>query len=303
MFAIDNKLPIRQFDVKSAFLFAPLKEEIFIQTPEVSKQKAPFLKLKKSLYGLKQAPKNWYDTLTGCFNQIDFFQSIADPCLFIHKNKMSFIFFHVDELIVIGDVKHFEKNFLQWFPDSSAHDPDTLLGMELTYNSDRVSLSQKKLIEKGLELAGILDCRTVNTPMTVGIQLNEATPQERADFEKLKINYRTHTGILNYLSCRTRPDLAPAVSILSNFNNTPGINHWKQVIHCWKYLAGTIDLKLILSPDSSNYSKTIQHFTDATWADDIETRLSRSGSICFWKSCPIAWNGKKQCNISLINRS
>ncbi|KNZ61715.1 hypothetical protein VP01_1367g1 [Puccinia sorghi] len=125
--------------------------------------------------------------------------------------------------------------------------------MELTYNSDRISLSQKKLIEKGLELAGILDCRTVNTPMTVGIQLNEATPQERADFEK------------------TRPDLAPAVSILSNFNNTPGINHWKQVIHCWKYLAATIDLKLILSPDSSNYSKTIQHFTDATWADDIET--------------------------------
>ncbi|KNZ60370.1 hypothetical protein VP01_15640g1, partial [Puccinia sorghi] len=36
--------------------------------------------------------------------------------------------------------------------------------------------------------------------------------------------------------------------------------------------------------------KAIQHFTDATWADEIETRLSRSGSICFWKSFPVAWN-------------
>ncbi|KNZ60407.1 hypothetical protein VP01_15599g1, partial [Puccinia sorghi] len=117
------------------------------------------------------------------------------------------------------------------FPNSSAHDPDTLLGMDLTYDSDHVTLSQKKLIEKGLELAGILECRPVNTPMSVRIQFNEAIPQERAEFERLKINYRTRTGILNYLSCQTRPDLDPAFSILSSFNNSPGINHWKQVIH------------------------------------------------------------------------
>ncbi|KNZ60730.1 hypothetical protein VP01_15096g1, partial [Puccinia sorghi] len=79
----------------------------------------------------------------------------------------------------------------------------------------------------------------------------------------------TFTGILNYLSCRTRPDLAPAVSILPSFNNETGIEHWKKVIHCWKY------------------------------ADDLETHLSRSGSIFFWKSCPVAWNSKKQRNITL----
>ncbi|KNZ58533.1 hypothetical protein VP01_1913g5 [Puccinia sorghi] len=171
--------------------------------------------------------------------------------------------------------------------------------MELTYNSQEVTLSQRKLINKGLELAGILECYPVNTPLSVGVQLKNATDLEKAEFQRLKINYRTHTGILNYLACRTRPDLAPAVSILSSFNNDPGINHWKQVIHCWRYLAGTADLKLTLRPDPSDDSKTIQHFTDATWADDIETRLSRSGSICFWKSCPVAWNSKKQRNITL----
>lgn len=50
--AINLKLPIKQFDVKSAFLFAPLEEEIYIKTPEGSKRTAPYLRLVKSLHGL-----------------------------------------------------------------------------------------------------------------------------------------------------------------------------------------------------------------------------------------------------------
>ncbi|KNZ46434.1 hypothetical protein VP01_7267g1, partial [Puccinia sorghi] len=144
--------------------------------------------------------------------------------------------------------------FLTRFPNSSAHDPNTLLGMELTYNSEAVTLSQKKLTEKGLEL------------------LKEATDHERAEFERLKINYCTHTGILNYLECHTRPDLTPAVSILSSFNSP-----WHDSLE-----AGDSFLEI-----SSRHS------------DDLETFLSRSGSICFWKSCPISWNSKKQRNITL----
>ncbi|KNZ60966.1 hypothetical protein VP01_14751g1, partial [Puccinia sorghi] len=57
--------------------------------------------------------------------------------------------------------------------------------------------------------------------------------------------------------------------ILSSFNHAPGMNHWQQ------------------------------HYTNATWADDLETRLSQSSSICFWKACPVSWNSKKQRNITL----
>jgi hypothetical protein len=81
MLAVDKKLPLRQFDVKSAFLYAPLKEEVFIKTPEGLNRKAPYLKLKKLLYGLKQAPANWYNTLTKWFERINFHQSTSDPCL------------------------------------------------------------------------------------------------------------------------------------------------------------------------------------------------------------------------------
>ncbi|KAI7934024.1 hypothetical protein MJO29_016595 [Puccinia striiformis f. sp. tritici] len=269
MFAVDKKLPLRQFDVKSAFLYAPLKEDIYIKTPEGSNQKAPFLKLNKSLYGLKQAPTNWYKTLTGWFEQINFHQSTSDPCLYIHNDGNSFIFFHVDDLIVVGNVEVFEELFMNRFPNSTAHIPDTLLGMDIKHSDRTISLSQPKLIIKGLELLGLNECRSVNTPLSVGAQLTEASTEE-----KLKINYQSYTGILNYLACRTRPDPAPAVSILSAFNHAPGIKHWKEVLHCWKYLSGTIDLSLTLTPDSSDTSEALEYYTDATWADDLENCLS-----------------------------
>ncbi|KNZ63910.1 hypothetical protein VP01_10864g1, partial [Puccinia sorghi] len=143
----------------------------------------------------------------------------------------SFVFFRVHELIVAGKVDIFEEIFLLCFPNSSAHDPDTLLGMDLHQTKDSVALLQPKLIQKGLKLLGMEECKPVQTPLYPGISLIAASQEEKEAFQKLKINYQSHTSLLNFLACRTRPDLAPAVSILSSFNSNPGIKHWSQVLH------------------------------------------------------------------------
>ncbi|KNZ49524.1 hypothetical protein VP01_4961g2 [Puccinia sorghi] len=193
----------------------------------------------------------------------------------------------------------FSYLFLLHFPNSSAHNPDTLLGMDLEQTSDSVSLSQPKLIKEGLELLNMEDCKPVKMPLSPGISLPAATNEDKEVFKKLNINYRSHTGLLNFLACRTRPDLAPAVSILSSFNSDLCIKKWSQILHCWKYLKGTIDLKLTLKPDKVDSVNAVKYYTDATWADDLESRLSRSGLICFWKACPVSWNRKNQKNITL----
>ncbi|KNZ58439.1 hypothetical protein VP01_192g5 [Puccinia sorghi] len=82
MLAINKKLPIQQTNVKSAFLFAPLKEDLYIKTPK----------------GLKKNALIYFN------------QSEADPCIYIHKNKASIMLFHVDDLIVVGD--HMIRTFL-----------------------------------------------------------------------------------------------------------------------------------------------------------------------------------------------
>lgn len=77
------------------------------------------------------------------------------------------------------------------------------------------------------------------------------------------------------------------------------MSHWREVVHCWKYLKGTSNLGLLLRPIPDKIVDRLHFFTDATWAEDQESRISRSGSIVFWKSCPLSWNSKKQRNITM----
>ena len=54
-------------DVKSAFLYGKIKEEVYVcQPPWFEDPSHPdwVYKLDKALYGLKQAPRAWYDTLS-----------------------------------------------------------------------------------------------------------------------------------------------------------------------------------------------------------------------------------------------
>ena len=61
--AAQNDWKLRQFDVSTTFLHAPLEEEIYMHFPVGEEQYGPdgellVAKLTKSPYGLKQAPRN-----------------------------------------------------------------------------------------------------------------------------------------------------------------------------------------------------------------------------------------------------
>lgn len=64
--------PLRQMDVKNAFLHGDLKEEIYMTPPSglFSTSSSDVCLLKCSLYGLTQDPRTWFDkfhsTLLSC---------------------------------------------------------------------------------------------------------------------------------------------------------------------------------------------------------------------------------------------
>nr|GEX39996.1 retrovirus-related Pol polyprotein from transposon TNT 1-94 [Tanacetum cinerariifolium] len=102
--AASKNMTIYQTDVKTAFLNAELKEEVYLSQTDV---KTAFLNaelkeevylsqvypdhpthvyhLKKALYGLKQAPRAWYDTLSRFLLDNKFSKGAVDPTLFIRK--------------------------------------------------------------------------------------------------------------------------------------------------------------------------------------------------------------------------
>jgi hypothetical protein len=296
LYALHQNLSITQFDVQGAFLHAPLTENVYIKTPKGVNRSSPYLKLKKALYGLKQSPKNWYETLVSWLESVGFHESNCDPCLYLCDDGVSRIFFHVDDLILVGSGNNFKDKFSQRFSNSSCHDPNTILGMKFEQIGNKILLSQPKHIEHGLEELGLSNCKPSITPLTPNLKLKEASDEEHALFKKLNVNYRSAIGLMNYIAGYTRPDISFAVSNLARFSIKPGMSHWQEVKKVWQYLRHTKDLKLTLEirrPD-----QLLEIYSDATWGDDPIHRTSQSGYLCYLFGSLISWNSCRQHNVT-----
>ncbi|GKE11231.1 retrovirus-related pol polyprotein from transposon TNT 1-94, partial [Tanacetum coccineum] len=104
--------------VKTAFLYRPLKEEVYVNQPDGfidPYHPDQVYRLKKALYGLKQAPSAWYDELSNFLVSKGFSKSSIDPTLFItrHGEDILLVQSYVDDN-VFGSTnlklsKRFEK--------------------------------------------------------------------------------------------------------------------------------------------------------------------------------------------------
>nr|GEV15705.1 hypothetical protein [Tanacetum cinerariifolium] len=81
---------VYQMDVKSAFLYGTIEEEVYVCQPlgfEDPNHPDKVYKVVKVLYGLHQAPRAWYETLANYLLENDFHRGQIDQTLFIKKKK------------------------------------------------------------------------------------------------------------------------------------------------------------------------------------------------------------------------
>ena len=74
--ALVQKWPIRQLDVKNAFLHGLISEDLYMQQPPGmtdSQHPTYVCKLQRALYGLKQAPRAWFDRFSAFLLKYGFF--------------------------------------------------------------------------------------------------------------------------------------------------------------------------------------------------------------------------------------
>ncbi|GJT95626.1 putative ribonuclease H-like domain-containing protein [Tanacetum coccineum] len=100
---------VYQMDVKSAFLYGKIEEEVYVcQPPGFEDPQFPdkVYKVEKALYGLHQAPRAWYETLSTYLLENGFRRGIIDKTLFIKKDKCDILLVqvYVDD-IIFGSTK------------------------------------------------------------------------------------------------------------------------------------------------------------------------------------------------------
>ena len=94
-------LEIEQMDVKTAFLYSNIQEDIFVeQLYSLGDNSGWVCKLNKALYSLKQSPQVWYKTLLQFLHEASFTPLNADHLVFV-KNS-TYIAIYVDDLLLIG---------------------------------------------------------------------------------------------------------------------------------------------------------------------------------------------------------
>ncbi|GJU83424.1 putative ribonuclease H-like domain-containing protein [Tanacetum coccineum] len=260
---------VYQMDVKSAFLYGKIEEEVYVCQPlgfEDPEFPDRVYKVEKALYGLHQAPRAWYETLSTYLLENGFQRGTIDKTLFIKKFKGDILLVqvYVDD-IIFGSTKkelctEFEKLMHKKFQMSSIGELTFFLGLQVTQKDDGIFISQDKYVDEILKKFGFSTVKTTSTPIETSKPLMKDENANDVDFHL----YRSMIGSLMYLTS-SRPDII--------------------------YLKGQPKLGLWYPKDSPF---DLEAYTDSDYADASLDRKSITGGCQFLGSRLISWQCKKQ---------
>ena len=310
-------LELDHIDVETAFLNPTLKEEIYMQIPDLLREFAPelkgvkdvYLKLNKSLYGLKQAPREWFYMVKGFFESIGLKSADADPNLFVGNGIFLLLF--VDDMLVAGKRRQLDTTkarILRQWKCKDLGPAEVFVGFQI--DRDRanrtIKLHQTIYTKKLLERLKMDNCNPIKLLIPAGTVLKPDTenPLEHDDTTV----YRQIVGSTIYLANCTRPDISYAVGQLARFIAIPAESHYRLSKQLLRYLNGSRTTgitysnrpiylplcKLKLTSLPTSYSI----FTDATWGTEHD-RISFQGMAVIRYGGAVIWMAQRQKSIAL----
>nr|GEW76303.1 putative ribonuclease H-like domain-containing protein [Tanacetum cinerariifolium] len=273
-YASFKEFVVHQMDVKSAFLYGKIEEEVYVCQPLGFKDSDfpnRVYKVEKALYGLHQAPKAWYETLSTYLLDNRFQKGQIDKTLFIIRVKGDnlLVQVYVDDIIFASTRKgmctKFETMTYKKFQISFMGELTFFLGLQVTQKDNGIFISQDKYVDEILKKFVFSTMKTASTPMETSKPL---TKDENAEDVNVHL-YRSMIGSLMYLTS-SRPDIMFAICACARFQVTPKVSHLHAVKRIFKYLKDQPKLGLYLD------------------------RKSTTEGCQFYRSRLISWKYKKQ---------
>jgi hypothetical protein len=303
---------VHNLDVKTAFLYADIKEEVYIELPPTMPTtdehgRALVGRLNKTLYGLHQSPREWHLLLAGWLINQGFTRCTAEPCVFIRNIGTAtslVVAVFVDDIVCcspsLDEVNAFKQAINTRFKMTDNGPIENVLGIQIKYDRSRrtMTLSQHSYIKSILARFGMSESKPVATPLmphTTLTKVSDAGDSVPGNGDW----YRQLVGSLMYLSTGTRPDLAYSVGSLARFMSSPSEHHLVAAKRVLRYLAGTQTLGLTYAySGSDNTINVLTGFSDADFAENVENRKSTTGLCFMLNGAAISWASKRQSTVA-----
>jgi len=281
--------------VKQAFVQSslPSDEDYFVRPPVGCLRSPPgtYWKLLRSLYSLKRAPKLWFDKLSSYLKAMGLKCCTNKPCLFfgslIEGEPPIYVGICINDIIYFSSSDKVEQEFEHQL--SSIGEIDFMgqvthfLGTEFTWyhhgdGNVSVNLTQQWFTENLLDSNGYSSdtMSTLTSPYRSGLSIDTIPTIEMTvpDCDKLRLQYQSLVGSLNWLAHTTRPDISTVVSLLAQHQSNPSPGHSDAALHAVTYLSHTKTLGIHFSSSRGVALESFIHFpvspsilpmSDAKW--------------------------------------
>ncbi|OIT29309.1 putative mitochondrial protein, partial [Nicotiana attenuata] len=230
----------------------------------------------------------WNKCLTDALLSLGFLGSKTDSSLFFKcaGERKLFCLIYVDDILVMGSDSALVQSLVTQLQNKFAvRDLGKLsyfLGIE---TSAGLHLQQGKYVGDLLKRVHMDSCSNISTPASPSTKLSST---EGSQFNNSTL-YRSVVGALQYLTF-TRPDIAFAVTKVSQFMHCTMDSHWTAVKHILRYIKATPSHGLFFAKGTS----TLLHgYTDSDWGGDVNDRKSTTRFAIFLGSNLISWASRK----------
>jgi histone deacetylase 1/2 len=300
---------LKSGDIETAFLTATMDCEVYVKLPpfwgdedgpitDVNEQATPRVLL-RGIPGIPQGSRLFFQTFTAHLIEMGYVPSVADCCLFTNPNlhERNAVILWVDDFVHMHEKEAtfdiFMKGLTRKFVVPNVSALSTFLGIEIDYKPPNrcISLSQRNTITVLLERAKMADCNSVSTPCPPGFVFTKTDCPPVAEEAKIA-EYRSLIALANFIACWTRPDIAFTVNKLCKFMNNAGEAHWKVLKHLFRYLKGTLNLKLTYDFTKPSRREGLHGFTDSSFADCTDTGRSTLAYVFFYYNAILSWYSK-----------
>ena len=320
-------LTILTSDVKTAFLQAPRRRtpgKVTILVPPMILREAQCLEsseerwvVEKAMYGLTESPKDWGDFRNLKMKEIRWsskgqerwIRASPEPhlwevCQQDEKEKekdpviVSHIAVYVDDLMVVGrrevaleTVEQLAMTFSMTKPEEVTRGKEvTFCGYQIKKTETGYVLHQTKYIEEILKKHDIQKSESVPCH-----KVTDEPDEQEPSREEIRVA-QVLTGELGWVTSRTRPDIAFAVSIMARMIHKRPKWVKETGLQVMRYLHGTtswgLDYTKIEDPDVLNI------LVDASYAPPHEGFRSVQGAIYMHGNNTLMWSSSRQSFIT-----